>query len=63
MTKDLNLTGLVAGIALIALGIAVLLDEAGSINLEFAYAGPSVMAALGAVLLASGLTSRRRQRD
>jgi hypothetical protein len=63
MTRELNVTGLVAGIALVALGIAVLLDDAGTINLEFAYAGPSLLAALGAVLLVSGLTSRRRHRD
>lgn len=63
MTRELNVTGLVAGVALIALGIAVVLDDAGTINLEFSYAGPSLLAALGAVLLVSGLTSRRRQRD
>jgi hypothetical protein len=63
MTGELNPAGLVAGIVLVALGIAVLLDDLGEINLEFAFAGPSLLAALGAVLLVSGLTSRHRQRD
>ncbi len=57
-----NLAALVAGIALVAIGLAVVLDQAGRINLEFAFAGPSLLAALGAVLLASGLASRRRGR-
>jgi hypothetical protein len=57
-----SLTALVTGVALVLLGLAVVLDDAGEIDLEFAYAGPSILAALGAILLASGLSSRRRQR-
>ena len=60
MKRSLNLAGLAAGIALVALGLAVVLDDAGEINLEFAFAGPSLLAAAGAVLLVSGLASRRR---
>jgi hypothetical protein len=57
-----NLAALVAGIVLTAVGAAVVLDDAERINLEFAYAGPSILAALGAILLVSGLASRRRGR-
>jgi hypothetical protein len=62
MKRPPNLAALVAGLVLIAVGFAVVLDDAGRINLEFAYAGPSVLAAAGAVLLVSGLASRRRDR-
>jgi hypothetical protein len=53
---------MVAGLVLMGIGLAVVLDDAERINLEFAYAGPSVLAALGAVLLVSGLAARRRDR-
>jgi hypothetical protein len=60
MTRTPNLAALVAGILVMAIGLAVVLDDAERIDLEFAYAGPSILAALGAVLLVSGLASRRR---
>jgi divalent metal cation (Fe/Co/Zn/Cd) transporter len=62
MKRTPNLAALVAGIVLMAVGFAVVLDDAERINLEFAYAGPSILAALGAILLVSGLASRRRGR-
>jgi hypothetical protein len=55
-----NLAGLVTGIALMTIGFAVVLDDAGQIDLEFAYGGPLILASLGAILLASGLAARRR---
>jgi hypothetical protein len=63
MNGSRSTAALACGMALMALGLAVVLDDAGTINLEFAYAGPSLLAALGAVLLASGLASRRRGAD
>ena len=54
-----NVVSLVAGLALVALGLAVVLDDAGELNLEFAFAGPALLAAAGALLLASGLAGRR----
>jgi hypothetical protein len=54
----MNPTALVAGVVLMVLGVAVLLDDAGQINLEFAYTGPALLAAAGLILLASGLASR-----
>ena len=62
MKGSRSIAALVCGIALVAIGVAVVLDDAGSIDLEFAYAGPSLLAAMGAVLLASGLATRRRGR-
>ncbi len=60
MSRGPNITALLGGLALAVLGFAVALDDAGEINLEFAYAGPSILGILGAVLLVSGLASRRR---
>ena len=42
--------------SLIALGIAVLLDRSGAVDLNFAELAPIVLAVVGAILLASGLT-------
>jgi hypothetical protein len=36
------------------------LDAHGAIDLRFAYMAPALVGALGAILLASGLASRRR---
>jgi hypothetical protein len=58
--RSARLTPLVAGVALIALGILLVLDTRGSIHLGFAYAAPAVAAALGIVLIASGLEARAR---
>lgn len=57
-----RLTTLVAGLALLAIGVLLELEARGSVSLGFAYMGPLVVATLGAVLLASGLESRRRGR-
>ena len=62
MNGSRSIAALVCGIALVALGIAVVLDDAGSLDLEFAYTGPALLAALGAMLLTSGLSTRRRGR-
>ncbi len=50
---------LVAGIAVLALGVLLLLDATGTLNLRFGVLGPVVCAATGAILLASGMTRRR----
>ena len=49
---------LVAGLAVIVLGGVLLADSAGTLELKFASFGPLVLAAVGAVLLASGLSRR-----
>lgn len=60
MTRSVNVAALVTGIALVALGVLLVLDADGSIDLGFAYMAPALVGALGAILLASGLASRGR---
>jgi hypothetical protein len=62
MTRPPNVTALVTGIALLALGVLLVLDAKGTIDLRFAYMAPVLVAAFGAILFASGLASRRRGR-
>jgi hypothetical protein len=52
----LDLVSLVAGVAIAALGIAALLDRSGAVDMRFAELGPIMLAVMGAILLASGLT-------
>jgi hypothetical protein len=51
---------LVAGLAICGLGVLLLLDRTGVIELHFGYALPAVFACLGAILLAAGLEGPRR---
>jgi hypothetical protein len=51
-------TTLAAGLATLALGGVLLADSLGAFDLSFAAFGPLVLAAVGATLLASGLTRR-----
>jgi hypothetical protein len=62
MRRPPNITVLVCGVAVLALGVLLVLGASGTIDLRFAYTVPVVVAALGAILLASGLASRRRGR-
>jgi hypothetical protein len=55
-----NVTVLLTGIAVIALGVLLVLNADGTIDLRFAYMAPVLVGALGAILLASGLASRGR---
>ena len=52
-------TSLVAGIAVLALGLLLLLDATDTLELRFGVLAPAVCAAMGAILLASGMTRRR----
>jgi hypothetical protein len=49
-------SSLAAGLVLIALGAVLLLDRTGAVDVGFAVVAPVVCAALGAILLVSGLT-------
>lgn len=60
MTRAPNVTALAAGIALLVLGVLLVLQADGSVDLGFAYMAPVLVGAVGAVLLASGLASRGR---
>jgi hypothetical protein len=62
MRRPPSITVLMCGIAVLALGVLLLLDAGGSIDLRFAYTIPVLVAVLGTILLASGLASRRRGR-
>jgi hypothetical protein len=55
-----QLTALVAGLGLVALGVLLELQASGTLTLRFAYLGPVVVVVLGATLLASGLKGRDR---
>ncbi len=54
-----DLTSLVAGIALIALGVLLVLESEDVLDLSLSYLWPALLATAGAVLLASGLRRRR----
>jgi hypothetical protein len=49
----------VAGIAVLALGVLLLLDAGSTLDLRFGVLAPVGCAAAGAILLASGLSRRR----
>lgn len=58
-----NLTVLLTGIAVFVLGVLLVLDANGAIDLRFAYTAPVLVGALGAILLLSGLLGHGRRRD
>jgi hypothetical protein len=53
-----DLPSLVGGLALVVLGVALLLDRRGAIDLSFASFAPIAFAAMGAILVALGLSRR-----
>jgi hypothetical protein len=55
-----RLSTLAGGIAVILMGTWILLDAEGSVHVSFVALGPALAAAVGLVLLASGLEDRRR---
>ncbi len=57
-----NVTVLLTGVAVFALGVLLVLDADGTIDLRFAYMAPVLVGGLGAILLASGLVGRGRGR-
>ncbi len=62
MRRSPSITILVCGIAVLVLGVLLVLGAGGTIDLRFAYTVPVLVGALGAILLSSGLASRRRGR-
>ena len=60
MTRRPNIASLVSGLALLVLGILLVLDAQGTLDLGFAYVGPALLGTVGVTLLASGLSSRQR---
>ena len=57
MTRS-DLPTLVSGLAVIALGVVLLLDRLGELDLSFATASPTVLATVGVVLVAAGMARR-----
>ena len=51
-----DLPSLVAGIAVLALGVILLRDSTGAVDLQFGVLAPVACAAAGAILLARGLS-------
>ena len=56
MARRPDPTSLVAGLALAAFGVVLLLDAAGALDLRFAALGPLACALVGGILLTSGLS-------
>lgn len=57
--RDIDVTSLVAGFVIAALGTLLLLDRVDALDLRFGYFWPALTATIGAILLASGLTRGR----
>jgi len=62
MKSSPNVTVLLTGLAVLALGVLLVLDADGAVDLRFAYMAPVLVGALGAILLAGGLAGRGRGR-
>lgn len=57
MSADrLDVTSLVAGLVVIALGALLLLDRVGAVDIGFGALAPTLIGTVGAILLASGLS-------
>jgi hypothetical protein len=61
MSGQPDTTGLVAGLALVALGGLLMLDQTGALELDFGWAGVALTAAAGLILLVSGLARGREE--
>jgi hypothetical protein len=59
MRRPVDRVALVAGLAISGLGVLLLLDRTGVIDLGFGYGLPALLACLGAILLAAGLEGPR----
>jgi signal transduction histidine kinase len=61
LSRRVDRLSLVAGAAIAALGGLLVLDQAGSLELDFPWLGVALAAAAGAILLASGLVEDGRR--
>ncbi len=59
MPRRPDITSVVAGVCVAALGVLLLMDATGTVELRFGVLAPAACAALGAILLASGMTRPR----
>ena len=58
--RDFDPASLVAGLVVCALGVLLLLDQTNVVNLSFGYLWPALLGTIGGILLAIGLTGKRR---
>jgi hypothetical protein len=58
--REFDPASLVAGLVVCGLGVLFLLDQVDAIDLRFGYYLPAILGAVGAIMLAVGLTGRRR---
>jgi hypothetical protein len=58
-TPRFDPASLIAGLAVCALGVLLLLDQVDTIDLRFGYLWPALLATIGTILLAVGLTGKR----
>lgn len=56
--RGIDPTSLVAGLAVLAFGVVLLLHQVDALTLSFGAAAPIVFAVIGAILLASGVSRR-----
>ena len=54
--RQLDWTSLAAGLVLIGLGGLLLLDRTEALDLRFGYLWPALLAAIGVIVLAAGLS-------
>jgi hypothetical protein len=60
MPRNFDPASLVAGLAVSALGVLLLLDQTDVLDLRFGYLWPALLATIGTILLAVGLAGKRR---
>jgi hypothetical protein len=60
MKRRADRVSIVAGLAVGGLGVVLLLDRTGVIDMRFGYGLPAILACVGAILLAAGLDGPRR---
>lgn len=56
-----DVTTLVAGLAIAAFGVLLLLDHLGELDLGFGWTMPALAATVGVILLVSGLAAGARE--
>ena len=61
MSGRLDRTTLVAGVGVTLAAVVLLLDRTGTLDLEFGYGLPLLIAVIGAIFLAAGLEGPRRR--
>jgi hypothetical protein len=58
--RSFDPASLAAGLAVCALGVLLLLDQTGALDLRFGYLWPALLGTIGTILLAVGLAGKRR---